>query len=189
MHHPVLKTLLARLRAFEAVERASFALATIDALMEPFERHRIRVDMAGDSAILFMGDCIGPLFGQGWEGQPVITLFRYADRGFLQRLLASLMKEELGCHFGATAVTADGVPVAMEGLILPEPPTSPYASVSHVSICLLCSDFPAAPAGDGPLQPMTLGPTRYVSLENRGADRALLFKMRWPKPELWSRRT
>lgn len=188
MQHPILKTLLARLRAFEAVERASFALATLDALMEPFEPHRIRVDMMGQTAILSMGEHVQPLFDLGSGPAPVTALFRHSDAGFLQRLLASLMKEELGCHFGATSMTRTSVPVALEGLILPEPPATPYGAVSHVSICLIRSDFPGELPEAGPLWPMTLGPSRFISLENRGEDRILLSKMRWPRPDTWGSR-
>lgn len=185
MNHPVLKTLLARLRAFESVERASFALATIDAMMEPFERHRVRFDARDGNRILAMGMCVASLYEHIPQEAGLEGLFRPADRAFLNKLIESLLLQEMACHFAATAFTAAQLPVALEGMILPEPPVTPYGGADFLSLCLIRSDFPSEIGDPVRLQPMTLGPTRFITLENRGPDRARLCKARWPRPDAW----
>ena len=185
MRHPILKTLLARLRAIEAVERASFALTTVDALMEPFERHRMRIALDGHMPIISMGECLTDLFGLAPVGVSVARLFRDHDRDLLAKIVRALAADEMAIHFGSSAQDGAGVPVALEGLLLPEPPPAPDRPVSHVSLCLIRSDFPSDIPAIGLLRPMHLGPTRYVTLENRGAERARLFSPRWPRAGLW----
>lgn len=185
MQHPVLKTLFARLRAFEAVERASFALATIHAMMEPFERHRVRIDLRNGDTIAAMGSDIQALYGHLPESGGLAALFRLKDRAYLDKLIRSLTVQEMACHFGATSCNRDNVPVALEGLIVPEPPVTPYGGTDFISICLIPSDFPSERIRLEYLEPMQLGPTRFLTLDNRGPERARLFKARWPAPDRW----
>ncbi|MGL4496205.1 MAG: hypothetical protein ACRCXM_14490 [Beijerinckiaceae bacterium] len=190
MRHPILKTFVARLRAIEAMERATFALTTVDALIEPFERHRLRVAMTGTMTdtpeLVSLGETVGGLFPKMMPGLPVEWLMRPADRPIFRKTLAGLMAEEMACYFAGTMPGPEGMPLVVEGLIVPEPPVSPYASPTHVSLCVVSEEgWGLNVPQPGVPRTVTLGATRYITLENRGPARLDLFRPRWPQPDRW----